>query len=591
MSYLSLYRKWRPQTFEDIVGQQSVIQTLKNAIKFDRIAHAYLFCGPRGTGKTSTAKVFSKSLNCNGGPTISPCGECESCQKIEENSSIDVIEIDAASNRGIDEIRELREKVKFFPTEGNYKVYIIDEAHMLTKEAFNALLKTLEEPPEYVIFILATTEPHSLLSTILSRCQRFDFSRLSVQNLVQRLNFISQQEEIDLTTEAALAIARSAEGGMRDGISLLDQIISYSGKQIELDDVAAVLGLVDQKVLFEMMEVITNNQVERGLSLINDIVNKGKDLQQFVNSLIDYFRNLLIEKECQQIDDLIELPEEQIEKIKEQSNNLTTTELLRLVNILVELESDLKQSNYPQVLLEMGIIKLIKPEVDTSQEGILDRLTRLEDQVLTSKPSSNQVLIDNKKTEKVIKENQKSKSINKNKKIRESKKEVTESKEKTKKRDTSENNISLSKIQQRWTDVLKYLQKNEARTHAMLKEGKLSAVDGNRLIIAFNKKHGFHKDNVDRKAGVIEKIIKKVLGLELKVKTIFSGNNKYENSGNKQEEKNKFHQNKDKQSAEVNYSNKTSKKAKDSHLKAAEDPLVKEVLDVFDGEIIKVEED
>lgn len=184
MSYLSLYRKWRPQTFSDIVGQQNVIQTLENAIKFDRIAHAYLFCGPRGTGKTSTAKVFSKALNCNDGPTVTPCSECKSCQKIEDNSSIDVIEIDAASNRGIDEIRELREKVKFFPTEGNYKVYIIDEAHMLTKEAFNALLKTLEEPPEYVIFILATTEPHSLLPTILSRCQRFDFSRLSRNNFV-----------------------------------------------------------------------------------------------------------------------------------------------------------------------------------------------------------------------------------------------------------------------------------------------------------------------------------------------------------------------------------------------------------------------
>lgn len=581
MSYLSLYRKWRPQTFSDIVGQQSVIQTLKNAIKFDRITHAYLFCGPRGTGKTSTAKVFSKALNCSDGPTVTPCGECESCQKIEENSSIDVIEIDAASNRGIDEIRELREKVKFFPTEGNYKVYIIDEAHMLTKEAFNALLKTLEEPPEHVIFILATTEPHSLLPTILSRCQRFDFSRLSVQNLVQRLNFISQQEGIDLAAEASLAIAKSAEGGMRDGISLLDQIISYGGNQIELDDVVTVLGLVDREVLFEMVEIINNNQVERSLSLVNNIINQGKDLQQFVNSLIDYFRNLLIEKECQQLNDLIELPEEQIGKIKEQSSKLTTAELLRLINVLVELESDLKQSNYPQVLLEMGIIKLIKPEVDTSQEGILDRLTRLEKQILTSQSSSNQPSVNDKEAEKVIKEVNKSKSITKEQ-------EVTESTEEIKKCDNSEASISLSQIQERWADVLKYLQKNEARTHAMLKEGKLSAVRDNRLVIAFDKKHGFHKDNVDRKTGVIEKIIKEVLELELKVKTIFSGNNKYK----QEQEKDRTQKSRDEQDKEVNQSNKGQKKskAKEDHFKVAENSLVKEVLDVFDGEIIKVEE-
>lgn len=588
MSYLSLYRKWRPQTFNDIVGQQNVIQTLKNAIKFDRIAHAYLFCGPRGTGKTSTAKVFSKSLNCSDGPTVTPCGECESCQKIKDNSSIDVIEIDAASNRGIDEIRELREKVKFFPTEGNYKVYIIDEAHMLTKEAFNALLKTLEEPPEYVIFILATTEPHSLLPTILSRCQRFDFSRLSVQNLVQRLNFISQQEEIDLAAEAALAIARSAEGGMRDGISLLDQIISYSGDRIGIDDVVTVLGLVDREVLFEMVEIITNNQVKQGLSLINNIVNQGKDLQQFVNSLIDHFRNLLIEKECQQINDLIELPTEQIKKIKEQSNKLTTTELLRLINVLIELESDLKQSNYPQVLLEMGIIELIKPEVDTSQEGILDRLTRLEERISTFQPSSDQSSVD-KKTEKIIKNKEKSKSINKKNEVKNNGSKVNKSKEEIKQEDESKDDISFAQIQKRWTDILEYLRKNEARTYAMLKEGRLSAVEDNRLIIAFDKKHGFHKENIDRKTGVIEKIIKKVLGLELKVKTVFSGSNKYK----QQEVENKIQGSSNEQKPKINQNNENSSKNKteENSLKAAENPLVKKVLDVFDGKIIKVEED
>jgi DNA polymerase-3 subunit gamma/tau len=567
MGYLSLYRKWRPQNFSDIVGQKNVIKTLKNAIKLDRIAHAYLFCGPRGTGKTSTAKILSKSLNCIEGPTINPCGECEVCQKIQNNSSIDVVEIDAASNRGIDEIRELREKVKFFPTEGNYKVYIIDEAHMLTKEAFNALLKTLEEPPEHVIFILATTEPHSLLSTILSRCQRFDFGRLSVENIIERLQFICEKEKVKLDNRAAVTIARNAEGGMRDAISILDQIISYSGGKIDLEDVVDVLGLVEEEILFKMVEIIVNNRVDEGLQLVEKIIKKGKNIQQFINDLINHLRNLLIKKECQDTKELIELTSEQIDKLEEQSSDLETEELFRLINILIKLESDLKQSSQPRILLEMGIIKLNKPKpnnntkTNTSKEVLSDRLNNSE------------------------------KNENENKKIKIDKDEEDEKgedkKDKNKEAFNAEPKVGqeieqqLSEIKEQWPDVLEYIKNNEPMTHAVLREGNLNAIKDNKIILEFEKTKSFHKDNVDRKKDSIEKVIRKVIGKELKIRTSFARKSNYEKKDNN-EENNSLKKKTDRK--------KIKDKKESEYSEVKENPLVKEVLKVFDGEILKVKE-
>jgi len=594
MGYLSLYRKWRPQSFVDIAGQKNVVETLKNAIRLDRIAHAYLFCGPRGTGKTSTAKILAKSLNCSEGPTIDPCGECEVCQKIQNNSSIDVIEIDAASNRGIDEIRELREKVKFFPTEGNYKVYIIDEAHMLTKEAFNALLKTLEEPPEYVIFILATTEPHALLPTILSRCQRFDFSRLSVNDIIDRLNFICEQEDVKLTSEAGVAIARSAEGGMRDAISILDQVISYSGNQVGLDDVAAVLGLVEEAVLFEMVNIIVKQKVDEGIKLVNKVINQGKDILQFVSSLINHFRNLLIQKECEITEGLIELPNEQIKKLEEQAADLTTEELLRLINILVELETELKRSNQPRILLEMGIIKLTKPEIDTSLAGVLDRLTTLEEKIKGKNylPAKDERQISNEEVKEVTEKIQDIEQINDqsvpDEKLVSKKEERAEDKNvQTDDGDSSaevnESGLSFAEIKDKWSDILEYIRQKEIRTHAMLTEGRLSAINGNNLIIEFDNNRRFHKENVDRKREVIEGVIRKNLGKKLKVKTVFAENNNYKVKENsKQEEKKRKNEVKDSKESNLD-------KVKDERI--IEDPLVKDVLEIFDGEVLKVKKD
>lgn len=381
MGYLSLYRKWRPKTFGDLAGQVTVVKTLKNALERDRIAHAYLFCGPRGTGKTSTAKLFAKALNCEQGPTTEPCNECFSCQQINTGRSVDVIEIDAASNRRIDEIRDLRDKVKFAPSEGDYKVYIIDEVHMLTKEAFNALLKTLEEPPENVVFILATTEPHKIIPTILSRCQRFDFTLHSLSDLKARMQFISEQEGVPITDGALSLISRAAEGGMRDAISILDQAIAFGGDQVTIEDVNTILGKVDQRIMSKVVEVIGNHDTEGVLRVLNEILDQGKDMNQFVKDLLFHFRDLMFIKECGVQNAIIELPDELKEELRVQAERFTMKELLRLLDILSETDQKLKFSSQPRLVLEMSMIQMVSAEVDTSITSLITRLSRLEEMV------------------------------------------------------------------------------------------------------------------------------------------------------------------------------------------------------------------
>ncbi|GAB6099698.1 DNA polymerase III subunit gamma/tau [Halanaerocella petrolearia] len=566
MAYVSLYRKWRPQSFSDIAGQRNVVKTLKNAIEMDRIAHAYLFCGPRGTGKTSTAKILSKALNCEKGPTTEPCNQCESCSKITNNNSIDMIEIDAASNRGIDEIRELREKVKFSPTEGDYKVYIIDEVHMLTTEAFNALLKTLEEPPEYVIFILATTEPHKLLPTILSRCQRFDFTRLSIPDIKKRLAYICQQEEIDYSSTSLTTIARNAEGGMRDAISILDQTISFSGQEIILDDVAAVLGMVGREVLFNLTEVMNQQDVETGLQLVTEVVEQGKDIKQFINDLIYHLRNLLLIKECSEADKLVDLAEDTKERLREQASKIRISQLLRWIEILNELDYKLKQTTQPRIVLEMGTVKLIKRNEDKSLNTLLDRITRLEEvieegrvdenrgtekreisQVTTTRSSQeNKVTIEENTTEK--KEDNSSASVSNQKE----EVEVVE----------SDSEVTLEQIRSQWDQILDYLKSQQIMTlHSVLKHNtSLTSLENNKLVISLKNDSGFYRSTLKKGKDTLVKILKKFLGVHLQVKYNFSrSNNKEQNQ--KQDKKKEIH----------------------------DHPVVKEAIEIFDGEIVQVD--
>jgi len=358
MSYLVLARKWRPQVFEEVVGQRHITQTLQNAILQKRVAHAFLFTGARGVGKTSTARILAKALNCEKGPEINPCNQCTTCNEISSGTSMDVIEIDGASNRGIDEIRELRENVRYTPAKSRYKIYIIDEVHMLTREAFNALLKTLEEPPPHIIFVFATTEPHKIPATILSRCQRYDFKRIPLKEIHGNLNRIIGEEKIHMSHRAVLAIAQESEGSLRDAQSLLDQVISYGGREIRDEDVVEVLGLIDRKILYDTIEAIASQDAERCMEIIEHIYQYGVDLQHFCRELLQYFRNLILMKVSQHPGGLMELPEEELEVLKKQAEKFEFDQLSHLFNLLMKGEEEMAQSTFPRTMLEMALIRM-----------------------------------------------------------------------------------------------------------------------------------------------------------------------------------------------------------------------------------------
>jgi DNA polymerase-3 subunit gamma/tau len=358
MSYLVLARKWRPQVFEEVVGQRPITQTLQNAISQNRVAHAFLFTGARGVGKTSTARILAKALNCEQGPRINPCNQCTSCQEISSGTSMDVIEIDGASNRGIDEIRELRENVRYTPAKSRYKIYIIDEVHMLTREAFNALLKTLEEPPPHIIFIFATTEPHKIPATILSRCQRYDFKRIPMREILGSLKKIVDEEKVQISQRALLSITQESEGSLRDAQSLLDQVISYGGKEIRDEDIVEVLGLIDRKILNDTIEAIADRNPERCMEMIERVYHYGVDLQHFCRELLQYLRHLILIKVSQHPEGLMELLEEEMEILKKQADKFEFDQLNHLFNLLLKGEGEMAQSTFPRTMLEMTLIRM-----------------------------------------------------------------------------------------------------------------------------------------------------------------------------------------------------------------------------------------
>jgi DNA polymerase-3 subunit gamma/tau len=382
MSYLVLARKWRPQLFEEVIGQQHITQTLQNAISQKRVAHAFLFTGARGVGKTSTARILAKALNCEKGPQINPCGQCTNCQEITHGNSMDVIEIDGASNRGIDEIRELRENVRYTPAKSRYKVYIIDEVHMLTREAFNALLKTLEEPPPHILFIFATTEPHKIPATILSRCQRYDFKRIPFREVIGSLKRIVEEEKIQISQRGLLSIAQESEGSLRDAQSLLDQVIAYAGKNIRDEDIAEVLGLIDHKILGDTIDALANRDVERCMGVIEHVYHFGYDLQHFCQELLQYLRNLILIKVSQHPEGLLELPEEDLELLKTQAGKFQFDQLNHLFSILLKGEQEIAQSTFPRTMLEMTLIRMATLQPILPIDEMIKKLEALENREL-----------------------------------------------------------------------------------------------------------------------------------------------------------------------------------------------------------------
>ena len=387
MSYQALYRKWRPDNFEDVKGQDHIVTTLKNQINADRIGHAYLFCGTRGTGKTSVAKIFAKAVNCEHPVNGSPCGECPTCKAIAAGTSMNVIEIDAASNNGVDNIREIRDEVQYSPTEGKYKVYIIDEVHMLSTGAFNALLKTLEEPPSYVIFILATTEVAKIPVTIMSRCQRYDFHRISIETIADRLSELMKAENIVVEDKAIRYVAKAADGSMRDALSLLDQCIAFHlGEELKYDDVLDVLGAVDIAIFSNMYKTIRENDVARCMNLMEDIIMQGRDLSQFVTDFIWYLRNLLLIKttrDTDKIEDVIEVSKDNIEDMMEDAKEADVDTLMRHIRVLSELSNDMKTSTQKRVKAEVTFIKLMRPSMEKPADmtELTGRINTLETQL------------------------------------------------------------------------------------------------------------------------------------------------------------------------------------------------------------------
>lgn len=524
--YKALYRKHRPDSFDGIVGQDMVIRTLKNQIKNGQIAHAYLFCGPRGTGKTSTAKVFSKAINCENIKEDGPCGVCDVCESMASGSNMDIIEIDAASNNSVDDVRDLREKVKFPPTKGSYKVYIIDEVHMLSQGAFNALLKTLEEPPKHVVFILATTEPHKLPATILSRCQRFDFKRIGQGTIVEWIRSIAQKEGLDIEESALYSIARQAEGGARDALSLLDQSMGLYGKKISNEGILSILGTASQDFLFTTVDDLIAGRVQGLLEAINKLVDNGKDLSVFVKGLNGHLRDMLVAKLCDKPSDLIDRERSELDRLINQAQGASETRLVRAVEILSELLAVMKNSSQPRILLELALIKICRPSQEDSYDALIDRIELLEKQV-----KDNSQRLPRQMTEAVaVYEKEPSPNASIDIVERVPAKEDYES-DPGPESSLEPDSIPMPKDEgakakvkdpiANWPQILELVRKDRIAIYGLLADAK-PRLKENRLILYFPPMQGFYAAAIDKEdnKAYLEGLIKQLTGTDLRLKCL-----------------------------------------------------------------------
>lgn len=521
MSYKALYREWRPHVFEDVIGQEHIVKTVRNQILQNRIPHAYLFCGTRGTGKTTTAKILSKAVNCLNPKDGDPCNECDMCKGISDGTIMDVIEIDAASNNRVENIRELIDDVKYPPHIAKYKVYIIDEVHMLSTSAFNALLKTLEEPPGYVMFILATTDPQKVPATILSRCQRFDFRRIKSPDITKRLRKISDETSTLVEDKTLELIARVSDGALRDAVSILDQCMSMSQGQIEYSDVSGMLGLVANEFLFKLIDAMIEKDVEGAVKIIDDVILNGKDVMQFIKDLSVHFRNLLMVKVSKKPEGLVDLSDDSLILLKEQAKKLRSEEIMRGINIIVDAENNGKYTSQPRILLEMAVIKFCKREYDTSPEMILNRINLLEDKI---KSGAIAVAVSNEVERKPVP----AAAVRKTEK----KEEVHEAPETEEVMDMVEGDstpISLDEVKTSWQEVLDLVKPVKRTVAAWLELGNPVNTEGNTIIILFEEQNSFGKKNLENPAEnrkIVEESFSRVLKKRAKVKFKLSGKEK-----------------------------------------------------------------
>lgn len=503
----ALYRVYRPKNFSDVIGQEHIVRTLKNQIENNNVGHAYLFCGTRGTGKTSTAKIFSRAVNCTNLHNDEPCNECENCREILEDKTMDVVEIDAASNNSVDDIRELRENVKYSPAKAKYKVYIIDEVHMLSQGAFNALLKTLEEPPSYVIFILATTEPHKIPATILSRCQRFDFKRVTVKDISSRMRYICEKEGIEADEKALNLIARNSQGALRDALSILDQCISFEGNRISYNDVIELLGSVNIEQLFDLAESIIKEDTRKSLQILNDFIIWGKDVRNLVNDLIDHFRNLMVCKISNDLDEIISLPEETIDLLKQQAETIDTNNLIRILNILSETQDGMKISSNPRVLMEVTMMKIAQPMFDESKEALIKRIENLEQKIESGNIKVNH-----------ISTNQTVDNFNENNQQNNNTVEKQED-ENIEYENLKGDDIKL--VEKSWKKILQKMKEDKNQViRALLQDVDSFNISEDTLYIIFTDNYSFAKSRLDSPSTIqyVEKVIREVLNRSFSVK-------------------------------------------------------------------------
>ncbi|MFC1509354.1 DNA polymerase III subunit gamma/tau [Candidatus Omnitrophota bacterium] len=481
MTYLPFARKHRPQDFDEVVGQEHITTTLKNAISLNRVHHAYLFAGPRGIGKTSTARILSKALNCEKGASPKPCNKCVSCRETNIGSNMDVIEIDGASNRGIDEIRNLREAVKFAASKSPYKIYIIDEVHMLTTPAFNALLKTLEEPPKHVKFIFATTEPHSLPATILSRCQRFDFRRISLKDIILKLKEVAKEEKLDIEVGVFLYIAKASDGSMRDAESILDQVASFSNGKVHLKDVTKSLGMIEEQNLFKCADLIINRDTKSAIHLVNELLDSGKDAKQFLFEMLEHFRNIMVVKVGAASEELIDCSKDSIALLMKQAQSFSHGDIFYIINTISNALKTMKQLLPERIVLELCMVRLTCRDSISSIEDIISKLPEVPEshceaprQSISLKP----IIKKNDESQKaVIKHEAPQKSVSSGTNV----------------------SVDISRAKDAWPILIKTMAVKRMSISSYLSEGDPESAKGNTILVAFPRELNFHREVLEEK--------------------------------------------------------------------------------------------
>jgi DNA polymerase III subunit gamma/tau len=564
VSYRALYRVWRPQRFEDLVGQEHVTKTLMNALNEKHLTHAYLFNGPRGTGKTSAAKILAKAVNCVHGPAKEPCNECEACRRITEGSLMDVVEIDAASNRGVDEIRDLRDKVKYAPTEVRYKVYIIDEVHMLTTEAFNALLKTLEEPPEHVIFILATTEPHKLPPTIISRCQRFTFRRISFEKIVNRLKTICRSMDISFDDEALISIAQTADGGLRDALSLLDQALAFSGDSLTIEAVQAVTGSASREMVLSIFVDLVEQKMPSALQKLEECIASGVEPEKLVQDFIHVCRDLLLFKTAPSLMER-EGRTQWMKSVEKVAGKLTHHRLSRMLDVLVHSEQQMKWVTHPRVLLEMALVRLADVFGSDPKNVEPDLVAKLEERI--------------EKLESWIRQAKNTAAVKEeispapgNRPVPAS--PVVKSSAPALSRQWLEklSEQQGARIKKIWPELLQRVKEEKITVHAWLIDGEPVGATDDAVIVAFKSK--IHRETTEKESNksLIEGILSQMTGQRMQLKTVMLDDWK-------------------KQASARNLPASGNKSGPQPEPESLQEDIVKKAVDLFGEEIIKVSDE